>query len=62
MGLVVRYRMNLNHPDWRTDPESGEPINDYLRASGPTAQALLTGQLFAAYATVLDGVQPVARR
>lgn len=59
---VVRYRMNLTHPDWRTDPETGEPINDYLRATGPTANPLLTGQLFAAYATVLDGVEPVARR
>jgi len=59
---VVRYRMNLNHPDWRTDPETGEPINDYLRATGLTANPLLTGQLFAAYATILDGAQPVARR
>jgi peptidoglycan DL-endopeptidase CwlO len=59
---VVRYRMNLNHPDWRTDPETGEPINDYLRSTGLESQALLTGQLFAAYATVLDGVEPVARR
>ncbi|HEY8212313.1 MAG TPA: hypothetical protein VIG99_32745 [Myxococcaceae bacterium] len=59
---VVRYRMNLNHPDWRTNPESGEPINDYLRAAGLTASSLLTGQLFAAYATVLDGAEPVASR
>lgn len=59
---VVRYRMNLNHPDWRTNPESGEPINDYLRVKGPTASPLLTGQLFAAYATVLDGAEPIARR
>jgi hypothetical protein len=60
---VVRYRMNLSHPDQRTDPETGEPINDYLRVKGSGAQALLTGQLFAAYATVLDAAAPpVARR
>jgi hypothetical protein len=61
---VVRYRMNLNHPDWRTDPESGAPINDYLRAAGAASPAMLTGQLFAAYATVLDGpgLGPVATR
>ncbi|HVE82502.1 MAG TPA: CHAP domain-containing protein, partial [Myxococcales bacterium] len=63
---VVRYRMNLNHPDWRTDPETGEPINDYLRggAGATPPRALLTGQLFAAYATVLDGSEreAVARR
>ena len=61
---VVRYRMNLNHPDRRTDPDSGRPINDYLRASSPQTKAQLTGQLFAAYATVLDGPgwQSVASR
>lgn len=59
---VVRYRMNLNHPDWRTDPETGEPINDYLRSTGVENQPRLTGQLFAAYATVLDGAEPVASR
>jgi hypothetical protein len=59
---VVRYRMNLNHPDQRTDPESGQPINDYLRSAARTPPSLLTGQLFAAYATVLDGAEPVASR
>lgn len=59
---VVRYRMNLMHPDWRTDPGTGLPINDYLRAGGPTSPAMLTGQLFAGYATVLDGPGPLASR
>ncbi|HZN95634.1 MAG TPA: CHAP domain-containing protein [Myxococcales bacterium] len=59
---VVRYRMNLDHPDWRTNPETGEPINDYLRSTGIEKQPQLTGQLFAAYATVLDGAEPVASR
>jgi hypothetical protein len=59
---VVRYRMNLDHPDARTNPATGATMNDYLRAPGPTGTSLLTGQLFAAYATVLDGPVPVAQR
>jgi peptidoglycan DL-endopeptidase CwlO len=50
---VVRYRMNLNHPTLHRHPRTGEPLNDYLRAPGQNAKPLLTGQLFAAYATVL---------
>lgn len=50
---VVRYRMNLAKPDLRRDPQTGRVLNDYLRHSGPGRRELLTGQLFAAYATVL---------
>lgn len=50
---VVRYRMNLTRPDLRRDPRTGRVLNDYLRHSGPGRRELLTGQLFAAYATVL---------
>jgi hypothetical protein len=54
---VVRYRMNLNHPRERIDPSSGQAINDYLRLPGPNRQQVLTGQLFASYATLLP-VEP----
>jgi hypothetical protein len=50
---VVRYRMNLVQPNQRTDPNTNRLINDYLRHSGPGHRQVLTGQLFAAYATVL---------
>jgi len=50
---VVRYRMNLRQPDQRLDPQSGKLLNDYLRISRPGHRDVLTGQLFAAFATVL---------
>jgi hypothetical protein len=50
---VVRYRMNLSQPNQRTDPKTSRVINDYLRYSGTGSRQVLTGQLFAAYATVL---------
>lgn len=60
---VVRYRMNLANPDVRKDPASGRVLNDYLRNSGPGRRELLTGQLFAAFATVLPSpVTNVAQR
>jgi hypothetical protein len=57
---VVRYRMNLAHPDARKDPRSGLAINDYLRPQTRGAPAVLTGQLFAAYATLFLREAPVA--
>lgn len=50
---VVRYRMNLANPDVRKDPATGRVLNDYLRNAGPGRRELLTGQLFASFATVL---------
>ncbi|MDY7231654.1 CHAP domain-containing protein [Hyalangium rubrum] len=50
---VMRYRMNLSKPRVAKDPRSGQVINDTLRAPGPGRTFALTGQLFAAYATVL---------
>lgn len=59
---VVRYRMNLTRKDVHTDPKNGRKLNDYLRASGPGHAPVLTGQLFAAYATVLpDGPRHASR-
>lgn len=55
---VVRYRMNLQHPSTHLDPATGVAINDYLRLPGPGHAEVLTGQLFAAYATLL----PLERR
>jgi hypothetical protein len=61
---VVRYRMNLAKPRVAKDPGSGKILNDTLRAPGSTAAFALTGQLFAAYASVLPSPKPVvvARR
>jgi hypothetical protein len=49
---VVRYRMNLAHPDTATSP-TGARWNDWLRAEAPGAKPRLTAQLFAGYATLL---------
>jgi peptidoglycan DL-endopeptidase CwlO len=49
---VVRYRMNLGHPDRPASPQ-GRRWNDWLRGEQPGAPAQLTGQLFAGFATLL---------
>ncbi len=59
---VVRYRMNLANPDVRRDPASGRVYNDALRHAGPGRREVLTGQLFAGYATLLSPADPLARR
>lgn len=59
---VVRYRMNLRRRELHRDPASGELLNDYLRAAGAGARAVLTGELFAAYATVFPVGAPLASR
>ena len=51
---VVRYRMNLANPDVRVDRATGRVYNDALRHSGPGRREVLTGQLFAGYATLLS--------
>jgi len=58
---VVRYRMNLNHPEVRRDSRTGEVLNDMLRTPGRERASATTGQLFAAYATLLPP-SPMARR
>jgi peptidoglycan DL-endopeptidase CwlO len=51
---VVRYRMNLEKPDVRMDPQTGRVMNDYIRYEGIRGRReRLTGQLFAGYATLL---------
>jgi peptidoglycan DL-endopeptidase CwlO len=57
---VVRYRMNLAQPNTAKDARSGQVLNDTLRAPGAGRPFALTGQLFAAYATVLPAAAPVA--
>ncbi|PTL76917.1 CHAP domain-containing protein [Vitiosangium sp. GDMCC 1.1324] len=61
---VVRYRMNLAKPSLRRDPRTGEVLNDMLRAPGAGKVPVLTGQLFAAFGSVLpeSGPTAVARR
>ena len=49
---VMRYRMTVERPQLRTEPGSGKVLNDWLRGSGKGA-AVLTGQLFAVYGSVL---------
>jgi peptidoglycan DL-endopeptidase CwlO len=50
---VMRYRMNLGHPETHTDPKTGQVFNDYLRGSAGTSRPVLTAQLFFAFASVL---------
>ncbi len=50
---VMRYRMNLRHPEMHTDPQTGHVFNDYLRGSTGTSRPVLTAQLFFAFASVL---------
>ncbi len=61
---VVRYRMNLARPDLKKDPRTGAVLNDMLRVPGANKAPVLTGQLFAAYGSVLPEPRPeaVARR
>jgi cell wall-associated NlpC family hydrolase len=53
---VRKYRMNLAHPGI-SRASDGHTINDWLRPAGVRGPAQLTGQLFAAYATLLP-VEP----
>jgi cell wall-associated NlpC family hydrolase len=57
---VVRYRMNLSKPGVGKDPDTGKILNDTLRAPGQGHSFARTGQLFAAYASVLPASKPVA--
>jgi len=59
---VMRYRMNLQHPGLRADPRSGHPLNDYLRGSTGKSPPVLTGQLFAAYGSLLPVARPAEAR
>ena len=55
---VVRYRMNLRKPTVRVDPWTGVAVNDFLRTPGSGEKLVLTGQLFAAYGSLLPAVPP----
>ena len=59
---VVRYHMNLNSPSKRRDPATGRVLNDALRATGPARRAVLTGQLFAAFGSLLPAAGMTATR
>ena len=54
--------MNLERRHERIDPLTGRLLNDYLRNAGPTERNVLTGELFAAYATLLPVASNVASR
>ena len=52
---VERYRMNLQQPDVHKN-DKGRILNDYMRRKGtgdPETTRYLTGQLFAAFGTVV---------
>jgi len=58
---IVRSRMNLAHPRWHKDPQTGEVLNDYLRMGSGARRDRLTGELFSTFATLLGpGPLPVA--
>jgi len=59
---VMRYRMNLGHPQLHTDPRSGSVLNDYLRGSTGTSRPVLTAQLFVAFASLLPADVPQVQR
>ncbi|MCP3101706.1 CHAP domain-containing protein [Myxococcus sp. K15C18031901] len=58
---VVRYRMNLERPHLPRDPKTGEVLNDLLRSPGPQKDPVLTGQLFAAFGSVLPPRPPAKK-
>ncbi|MEW5850558.1 MAG: CHAP domain-containing protein [Myxococcota bacterium] len=51
-GSVLRQRMNLLHPNARTDPKTGRTWNHLLRRARPGAPARTTAELFAGFATL----------
>jgi peptidoglycan DL-endopeptidase CwlO len=59
---VMRYRMNLGHPEMHTDPHTGYVLNDYLRGSLGTQRPVLTAQLFVAFASLLPADAQQAQR
>lgn len=59
---VVRYRMNLEKPAQRKDPGTGRVLNDALRRPGPIRREVLTGQLFAAFGSLLPATAMTATR
>lgn len=59
---VVRYHMNLQKPSQRRDPATGRVLNDTLRATGPLRREVLTGQLFAAFGSLLPAEPMTATR
>jgi hypothetical protein len=58
---VVRYRMNLAHPAVRKDA-NGQVLNDALRAARASSKEVLTGQLFAAFGSLLPAGSALATR
>ncbi|MGO9832357.1 MAG: CHAP domain-containing protein [Myxococcaceae bacterium] len=57
---VMRYRMNLSHPETHTDARTGSVLNDYLRGSTGASRPILTAQLFVAFASLLPADVPQA--
>jgi hypothetical protein len=56
---ILRYRMNLRHPELIRDPGSKKRINHFLRKSGSGIPSLTTAQLFAGFGTVIRNADVV---
>lgn len=56
---ILRYRMNLQHPDLIRDPVSKKRINHFLRKAGNGKSSLTTAQLFAGFGTVIRSADMV---
>jgi len=56
---ILRYRMNLQHPDLIRDPLSKKRINHFLRKAGNGKSSRTTAQLFAGFGTVIRSADAV---
>lgn len=54
-GGILRYRMNLEFPQARDHPKSGETVNHFLRRAERGESAKTSAELFVAYGTLLTG-------
>jgi hypothetical protein len=50
---ILRYKLNLFHPEQRRDPTSRKVHNHHLRLGAAGGERRLTGELFHAFATII---------
>ncbi len=51
---ILRYKLNLFHPDQRRDPATRKVHNHHLRLGAAGGERRLTGELFHAFATIIN--------
>lgn len=63
-GGILRYRMNLEHPEVSRDPRTGRRLNHVLRREQGDIEAATTGELFVGFGTVIlyDDTTTLAQR